>query len=398
MKNTEFSSLKQIARKSLTANIVTTTEGSYLAAGSHQFGSLWTRDFCFAVRGLLAIGRDDVARHHLGHLIRERRRNDGLIPRMLESVPSWKRVLAHTAFRFLPETLKTFPIQAPLKAEHLGEHGTISIDSNALVLRAVADLERRAPDRAWLDENRQGLQEILDFCLARTNNAQKLVEQGRFEDWQDSVAREGRTLFVNAMFALAFESAHELGLRLPTISVRFANLLEPAFFEPTSGVFRSHAELPLISIDGNLLMINEDALTRTAHAGRALYPKLKAHSIWSKAGLPGAASEPDYPSSWVSWTTRVVGLRHYHDRLLWSWLSGLSAKAAAKCGDTVEAERIFGRLQSMAERDGAIAEIYTSQSGPSGLNPVRTPFYISEMPFSWGSGCILEALETFEAL
>jgi hypothetical protein len=37
-----------IARSSLEANIVHLPQGDFLKAGSRQFGSLWTRDFCFS--------------------------------------------------------------------------------------------------------------------------------------------------------------------------------------------------------------------------------------------------------------------------------------------------------------------------------------------------------------
>lgn len=384
-----FQKLRSIAKASLEANIVQAGEGSYLAAGSHQFGSLWTRDFCFASRGLLAIGRDDVVRHQLTHLLKERR-SDGLIARVLESVPSWKRVVAYTALRFLPETLKQFPMREPLKAEHLGEHGTISIDSNALVLRTAADLHRHAPDRQWLEENQVALQHVLDFCLSRTQQGTELVVQGRFEDWQDSVAREGATFFVNALFAQAFACADALGLKIPKTAFKFSELIAPAFFDERTSVFKSHRDLNLVSLDGNLLALNEDVLSTPMNENLALYEAVRAHPIWSVANIPGSASTPDYPREWISWTTKLVGLRHYHDRLLWSWLSGLSAKAALRNGDTAEAARIFNELERLAIRDGAIAEVYEPTSE---LPPKQTLLYKSEMPFSWGAGCILEALE-----
>ncbi|MES2964390.1 MAG: hypothetical protein V4760_10895 [Bdellovibrionota bacterium] len=369
---------------------MTTREGSYLAAGARQFGGFWTRDFCFAVRGLLSIGRDDVARNHLTHLLRTRRTGDDVIARLLDFAPSARRVLVHTALRFLPPPLKRISQTAPLRAEHVGEHKTIAIDSNALVIRAVADLHRKAPDSKWLETNRAALQAVLDFCLVRTNGATELATQGRFEDWQDTVAREGKTLFVNAMFAVAFENAKELGLRVPKEADAFGQLIERTFWDESSSIFRSHTELPVVSLDGNVLMIIERELQAGAHAGPKFYQTLKKHPIWSKAGIPGAASDPDYPSDWISWTAKTVGLRHYHDRLLWAWLSALSAKAAWVSGDHEEADRIFSKLQTMAERDGAVAEVYDNSAG---LPLTKTWLYESEMPFSWGSGCVLEALD-----
>lgn len=390
MNTPEFDSLRRLARSSLEANIVTTKEGPFLAAGSHQFGGFWTRDFCFAVRGLLSIGRADVARNHLAYLVRSRRQSDDVVARLLDFAPSARRVLAHTALRFLPETLKRVSQKGPLRVEHLGEHKTIAIDSNALVLRAVADLHRHSPDTKWLDDNREALQAVLGFCLERTDGATKLATQGRFEDWQDSVAREGQTLFVNAVFAVAFKDARELGLRVPKEIDTFGQLIERTFWDDENSIFRSHTELPVVSLDGNVLMITEKELQSGAHAGAKFYRTLKSHPIWSKAEIPGAASDPDYPVDWISWTTKAVGLRHYHDRLLWAWLSALAAKAALMSGDREEADRIFSKLQSMAERDDGVGEVYDNEAG---LPLTKTWLYESEKPFSWASGCILEALD-----
>jgi hypothetical protein len=391
-------SLETIAKKTLEANIRVTANGSYLAAGGHQFGSLWTRDFCFAARGLLAIGRSEVVRHHLSHLI-ESRREDGVIARVLESVPSWRRVAAHTVFQFLPDSLKRFPIQQPLFAEHLGEHGTVSIDSNALVLRAVADLQRRAPDEKWLQQNRPALNEILNFCLMRTNGGSRLVEQGRFEDWQDSAAREGQTCYVNLVFALAFRAARELDLAVSEPAYRFDEIVFKHFFVDTTGLLhtqsRSGAVSPIVSADSNLLWVSErllDASSLATSTKSALLDQLMQHPLWTAQEIPGRASFPDYPATDISWTTKGVGLTHYHDQFLWSWLSGLAAIACIEHRRQHEAERIFSVLETMARRDGGIGEVYRREPG---LPLVHTWLYHSELPFSWGAGLVLEAIEKY---
>lgn len=393
-----FSDLRSRARASLVANIVTVEDRQYLAAGGHQFGSFWTRDFSFAVRGLISIGRADVAIEHVSHLLRHLR-DDGLVPRILDYMPSWKRVVAHTALRALPRRLKTFSPDAPLKAEHVGEHGTLSIDSNALILIAAQSLVRAEPEtvgRAWLATYRSALQRGLDFCLARTQNARELVVQGRYEDWQDSASREGRTLYVNALYAMAFAAARDLGLTIEIDAPGFLEKIRATFYDEAAGVYKACETLDIVSLDGNLLILNEPALAglRTPD----LYARLKTHALWTSARIPGVATVGDYPESWISWTTRAVGLRHYHDRFAWSWLAGLAAKAARLADDEEEARRIWTELQRMAIRDDGIGEIYESRRSSVGpddreLVLVRRLLYRSELPFSWGAGCILESLD-----
>ncbi|MES2856261.1 MAG: hypothetical protein V4692_10385 [Bdellovibrionota bacterium] len=391
MMKSAHAKLWESAKASLEANIRETDEGPFLAAGSHQFGSLWTRDFCFAVPGLIAIDRRDVAENHLGMLIRTRRPEDQVIARIIECVSSARRVVTHTVFRFLPEFMKRIPMKSPLKVEHVGEHGTISIDSNAHVLRASA-MVLRAGGHDWFKKNRDGLQGVLDFCLARTAGGTRLIEQGRFEDWQDSSAREGKTSYVNVLHAIAFSSAREMGLAIPTSALGFTDLVRNEFFDRLSGVYRAHTAIDLVSIDANLLLINElfDESSRIE-----LYRSLKRHAIWTRAEIPGVSSYPDYPNDWISWTCKGVGLTHYHDRLLWTWLSGQAAKAAITCGDIAESDRIFSTLEKMSTRDGGVGEVYRPEPGVPIFENV---LYRSELPFSWGSGCILEALKLNEKL
>jgi hypothetical protein len=393
MQNKIHEKLWNMAQKSLEANIRETAQGLFVAAGSHQFGSLWTRDFCFSVRGLIAIGRREVAENHLSLLIETRRPGDHVIARVLECVPSSRRVLTHTIFRFLPETLKRIPMVSPLKAEHLGEHGTISIDSNPHVLRSAADV-LRAGGTAWFEKNRNGLQDVLEFSLTRTKGGTALIEQGRFEDWQDSSAREGRTSYVNFLQAIAFNCAREMGLKLPASADSFTDLVHREFFEPKAGVYRACTSdsKEIISLDANVLVINE--LKRGAEQSD-LYRSLKSNALWGRAEIPGVSSFPNYPKDQVSWTCKGVGLRHYHDDMLWTWLSAQAAKSAAICGDLEESDRILETLNRVSERDGGVAEIHRPTKN---LPMFENILYRSEMPFSWGSGCILEALEKRRSL
>jgi glycogen debranching enzyme len=394
MEKRNFSRLWNLAEASLTANVASTDQGLFLAAGGHQFGSLWTRDFCFAARGLIAAGRSDVVASHLSLLLELSRPEDGLVPRVLESVPSWKRVIAHTALRTLPGKWKRMPIRSPLFAEYEGEHGTISMDSNALVLRAVHDFVTMTGDRSWLEAHRPGIERVLGFCLSRTEGGRTLARQGRFEDWQDSSSREGHTFYVNFLILLAFDRMARLGFEAPAGTSGLRQQIAHGFFEDRSSLPRSHAQLASISLDGALLLLTEEMPMSEASSLDDIYLELRRHPIWTRAEIPGVATFPDYPKSWISWTTKIVGLRHYHDQLLWTWLSALAAKAACQLGDLAEARRILQTLEALAIRDGGLGEIHEPASG---LPLVKTWLYRSELPFSWSAGATLEALSAYRS-
>lgn len=86
---------------------------------------------------------------------------------------------------------------------------------------------------------------------------------------------------------------------------------------------------------------------------------------------------------------KVVGLREYHGNLFWSWLMAYSGKVAKKMGDDELYGKIEQTLQTMAQRDGVIHEIYTNDDEHA---PFKTRLYFSEGPFSWGASSVIEML------
>ena len=152
--------IQNISATALSANIETVADQSFLTAGRHQFRSLWTRDFCHAVRGLLILKRTDVVRNQLD-LIFLNLRQDGLVPRTLDSIPAQERVaitVATTAAQnYLPAALRpglsqsfSIPLSINLKPEYVDENKTESIDGNTLVILASLQYFAATGDEAWL--------------------------------------------------------------------------------------------------------------------------------------------------------------------------------------------------------------------------------------------------------
>ena len=98
--NAEASGLLNIAKESLEKNIVRLPQGDFLAAGGNQFGSLWTRDFCFSVPALLTLKKYALVKNHLSYLINNRR-SDGLIPIYADSINPMRRVILGSVNRTL---------------------------------------------------------------------------------------------------------------------------------------------------------------------------------------------------------------------------------------------------------------------------------------------------------
>lgn len=179
----------KIASDSLKANIMTLPSGKYVSAGQNQFLTLWTRDFCHAVRGLVAIGEEDVAKNHLSYLLKSLR-PDGLVPRVVDNRLVQFRV-AYQSFRKLVPFLPKLAFKEPLKAQYVDEHGSHAIDSNLLVLLAALMVKKTPGGDVWWKEHEEELKKVFRWYDDQFRDG--LIYQTAFADWQDSVKREGHT-------------------------------------------------------------------------------------------------------------------------------------------------------------------------------------------------------------
>lgn len=377
----------RIARESLEHNIVETQVGPVLRAGANQFSGLWTRDFCYSIPGLLEIGRADVVKNHLQRLLEARRPSDHLVPRLLDNIPSRRRVL-----RGLFPWLGPVPtVDAPLRAEFLGEHGTEAIDSNLLVLRGLVQYVEHTGDRVFSMPLDRVFSQLLSYYQSHTRD--DWIVQQAYGDWQDSVRRTGVTFLTNFHHWWVLHHATRLGLldaeqehEALRRETQLRDRLKEAFFDAQTGLFRSHLELSVVSLDGVALALLEPEFWKDAQEREGVYRALRSGVF---ARFPGRASDSDYPRRWRSLNVRAVGLGHYHDRLAWSWLIGLQGSAALAMGDRQEAERLRRFLSELLKRDGVVGEIYEPRRR---YRLFRSLFYRSEAPFSWGAAWVLHFL------
>ncbi len=93
--------LRQKAIQTLRKNMIKTPEGLLLAAGGHQFRTLWVRDFCYSVPGLLQMGQADLVEKQIRFIVRYKC-EDGLLPRGFDVLSPKLRVLLHTVLRGIP--------------------------------------------------------------------------------------------------------------------------------------------------------------------------------------------------------------------------------------------------------------------------------------------------------
>ena len=382
-----FTRLREIATRSLNVNIRDVGGGLMLSAGDARLRGYWTRDFSFAAGGLCTIGRPDVVRDHLTRTLDFLRSEDGCLPRTLGSDPdSFSRFLI-----IYLGMLRPVP-REPLHPAYMGGgDGAETVDSNALFLNAALDYVERTGDWQWWDTHRDQLVKV--FRYYEHLMPQGLILQYNYGDWQDGVKRHGQVYFSNLLYWSAMNRLQrfpEFGISPERVAVQRSRLISE-FFSPRLGLFNSMPGYPYVSLEDQLLTITLGLFEPASAEAQALYRSLKKYPLWTGTGFPGSATYPEYPNDWIGAQDKNMGLRHYHDTLMWSWLMGLSAKTAHLMGDASESDRIFGEIQKLAVRDGTISEIYWPKSPHTRWS---THFNRSEIDFAWGSGVILNALES----
>lgn len=374
-------SIFEIAKKSLEHNIVPLRTGPFLSAGSHQFKTFWTRDFCLSARGLLAIGRGDVVKNQVEYLLKHRR-SDNLVPLYVDSMNPSLRVVTNSFFKALGLGGRSLKIKESINPYYLVNEQHEVADSNVLVLYAAWVYAETTGEREWWLKLKADFKAVFDFYQHKLQRG--LINQGVHADWQDSAKRQGRIFFTNLLYyhmgqVYGFLNADELG--------SLKSLLIRTFFDEAARLFRSMEGRENISLEANLWAIDYNLLVDA----KSLYAQLSKHPLFTQFGVPGYATYPSYRSEDMYIQVKIVGLREYHGNLFWSWLMGYSGKIAFKCGDLEMFQKIRNNLQTVLERDQTVYEIYRPQAG----NPhFESYLYKSESPFSWGSAFILDMEKT----
>lgn len=370
--------IAKIAENSLRANIMTLFSGKYVTAGQNQFLTLWTRDFCHAVRGLVAIGESDVAKNHLSYLLKNLR-EDGLVPRVVDNRVVQFRV-AWQSFRKLCPVLPKLSFKEPLIPQYTDEHGSNAFDSNVLLILAVLLL-----DDEFFNAHEGELKKVWNWYDDKFQDG--LILQTPFADWQDTTKREGNTFLLNLFYYLAAERLQKKNWKIKINLPEFKSKIKTVFLK--DGLYISQVGYPQVSIEGNLFSLEAEEFL-SIDEKKHLWEKLKAHPIISLDQAIGRCSYPDWPESDLAWHIKFANLKRYHGSLSWSWLMGLGLKVCTLMKDEEMTKKQIAHIEKVLSRDGEVYEVYDPEKN---FMPWGSWLIKSEHPFAWGSGYLVEALK-----
>jgi hypothetical protein len=374
------------ASESLLANIIQLPSGPYLVAGQNQFLTLWTRDFCHSVQGLLILNREDVVENHLSVLLKSKR-EDGLIPRVLDNKLVQARVAWQTVRHLLP-FLPKMSFKDPLRPQFVDEHGSVAIDSNILFLRAALQFKQTPPGQVWWTKNEDDLKKVHAYYDDKFHDG--LIKQEAFSDWQDSAKREGKIYLTNLLYFMITSELQDVGWDLSFDRKKFGAFLIETYMDTRDGLFSTLPGSAHICLEANLFSIESKDFLDSDQKSR-LWSSLKINLLVSRSdGTMGSCSYPDYPRSQLAWHVKLARLHGYHGYLAWSWLIGLALKTAILMEDKEQELKQRRLISIILSRDNTVLEIYNPRKEWVGWS---SRLLSAERPFSWGAAYLVDALK-----
>lgn len=379
------------AKSTLEKNIISLDNGQeFISAGSNQFRTIWVRDFCYSVRGLLALGKTELVKNQL-QLIYNQLSREGYLPRGIDCVNPKLRVVTNS---LLPKWLRP-KLEYPkgkdefdnrIRPEFLGEHATPAIDSNVLFVLSYLDYAKSTDDYFLKKES---LGALFNVYVPLLKNG--FIIQPAYSDWQDSAKRAGvfALLHIQLLAALS-EFRQWTGNEGTFMKIDdLENKIVSRFYDADQQLFYQTAETRSVALDYYGFIFRYQLLKHRLSLS-SLYIALKRHPIWQQTLIPGRPTYPRYSTDQISWTTKMVGLSGYHDSFHWGWLICESAMIAYLQGDKGECERILEFFAENTENSTFLGEIYKLKG--ERLEEYQSALYQSENPFTWTAAKCYEIL------
>jgi glycogen debranching enzyme len=360
-----------------------------LTAGSAQYKTLWTRDACFGMLGLVA----DPASHRVVtdtlQTIFDRASSAGQLPR---------RQADHDNPFLMMLSFLGIKTPAPTELnryEYVNELNVPQFDATMLPLILAGEYLKATGDKGFIAKNFATMKMSaawLEAVADKTGGG--LIDQPGSADWKDMVRRSGKTAYANVLLYKASASMAEMSRAMAdgplasgydAFAQRTKTAVNAELWDGQSGYYRDGNETQAFSPDGNMLAIIWDVADK--ERTDRIMDRLEA--LLAKSPLPFPALDGEYPENRVPLIMKLMGNRHYQDTDIWPWEGNVCAVAAMHAGRKDLAVKVLARVAAQAVKDGTFYEVY-SQDGKS-LQPVRTLGYKSEPDFLWSAGTYLWA-------
>ena len=124
----------------------------------------------------------------------------------------------------------------------------------------------------------------------------------------------------------------------------------------------------------------------TPEQSQSIVEYMNKNNIMTDFGCPVVYK--NYACSEVYPPFLFLGLKDYHNGLIWFWVSCISSVALHQIGRQKESIELLTKISKKINRDNNVYEVYTKKG-----NPVNRLFYKSEEGFAWSAGLFVWAYQ-----
>lgn len=354
-----------IALENLRSNY---TEIGINAGGTH-FSDLWTRDCMYACLGALEVGDYTVVKKSLTTLFNHRSKDNQITLRIgaYNMLSKFLHVPYRVRDRYTEDKIQNTPV-----------------DSNSLFIIVYIKYVQATGDEFI---SKQDVRRILEWLYSQQNkNIEQitmLISEKAYGGWADSLKKNGAVLYSNVLLWYSeklFMEHYNKELDAFPMSVSYKinkELWNGIYF---SDFITNKGDVnDTFSTDGNMFAILTGLATKAQEKSIKKYLKLLLIDPY------GAVMTRDmkYQKSLECPMFRMLGMGDYHNGVIWTWISALTAVA-------LKDKKILMSLARRIVRDGGVYETY------DGDKPLKRLVYKSEKCFAWSSGLFVWAYHQLE--
>jgi len=361
--------------------------GNGILASQVNFSDYWARDSFWASFGLIEAGIDLPQVKSSLKLFLDYQHPNGKIPR--------KVCLEYNGLKYLGMKIKR---KKPRPIYVSSIRPFFSFDDNLLFVIAFCKYVEKTRDVAFAKEHMEAVNRALAFYGKKSLVKKSLLCEFGFGNWMDTIFKRGFVLYTNALWYEAVKEFEKLRNTLgggkkkemiPDPSVILDKINE-YFWDSERGYFsdtvRSDGKQQYyFDLAGNVLAVFF-GIANKEQSGRIFKKIGEIYEMYK--GLLHPINHPRYPFWKISPVLFLFNIQDYQNQISWSWIEVLLSGAYTKCGRLKEAEMTLNNLSGLILSHGHIHETYYLDG-----RPFDHLFWKSAVPFAWGAGLFLWAVE-----
>ena len=349
-----------------------------IKAGQTHFSDVWIRDSCFAGWGAIEIDDISIVENFLIYTLNNMNAK-GQCPLRIGQI------------NFLLKYIGIKGKQGPTFIED--KYVSIPMDSNSLtIILFYKYLKKSKNTELGIRFYNKLKNAILWYKHYKKNN---LVVEGHYAGWADSIKKKGHVLYTNALYYEALKSmgkiAEMFNFKTDTqlfneMSGKVKKQINSVFWNGTylNDWVDGKKQKKTFSMEGNMLAILFGIISKDK------INKICNYVLSSKMITPYGCPVVYKKYSWyeVYAPFLFIGLKNYHNGLIWFWISCIAGIAFFKNGYEKEGLDLLNKIAIKINKDKTIYEVYTKKG-----KPMNNLFYKSEEGFAWSAGLFVWAYQ-----